>query len=259
MSHSPLHLAALAEQRNTPAVLATVVAVTGSTPARPGARMYIPFEGHPAGTIGGGEVERRVVEQVRRSFPAEPAQWSFDLHADEADPAQPLCSGTMTVFLEPLGRRAPLVIFGGGHCGMALSRLAADVGFHVTVYDERPDWAAAERHPGADATICAPYAEALTRVAWTPAHFAVIMTPGHACDEAVLELLLQRDLAYLGLMGSPSKIAELFARLRDRGADAARLYAVRAPIGLPIHSRTPAEIAVSISAQLVAVRNGGGE
>jgi xanthine dehydrogenase accessory factor len=133
------------------------------------------------------------------------------------------------------------------------------VGFHVTVYDDRSEWADPGRHPGADATICAPYKDVLSRIAWTPSHYAVIMTHGHACDEAVLELLLDRDLAYLGMMGSASKVAELFTRLRERGADAVRLARVHAPIGLPIRSRTPAEIAVSIAAQLVAVRNGAGE
>jgi len=243
-----------------PAWLATVITTTGSTPARIGMKMIVRPDGAITGTIGGGELEKMVIEKVRAQLPAVAQRWSFDLGSRTgAEFATAMvCGGVEEILVEPLRSGTPLVIFGGGHCGVALSFLAAWTGFTVTVVDNREEWANGRKHPAAARAVCIPYDAILDRLELSADTYIAIMTHGHIHDASVLRQLLVREWAYLGMIGSGKKVREVFDALRREGVTEDRLSRVSAPIGVPIGSHTPEEIAVSIVAQMIAVRSGAG-
>lgn len=247
-----------AMQGGQPSWLTTVVTTTGSTPARLGMKMIVFADGSIRGTIGGGELEKLVMEKVKAERPVVEAKWAFDLggQTGAAFSTAMVCGGVEEILVEPLLGGVSLSIFGGGHCGVALSWLASWVGFDVTVYDNREEWASRGKHPGAGRIVCAPYDAVHAHLPLLPDSYAVIMTHGHLHDGTVLRQLIGQPLKYLGVIGSAKKVGGLFDALRREGISPEALATVRAPIGLSIGSHTPEEIAVSIVAQIIAVRNG---
>jgi xanthine dehydrogenase accessory factor len=240
------------------AYAALITASTGSTPQKPGAKMLIFADGSIFGTIGGGDVERKLIEDTLAKRPKEPwvIQYVLNEQLRTEDDPKMSCGGRVALLVEPLTNPNVLYIIGGGHCGVELSRLAALVGFSVTVYDFRPAWASRELHPLSSEVICAPYDEVEQHIRFSPGTFIVIMTHGHEHDEKVLRMCLPHESKYIGVIGSSRKSAMLFERLKSDGFSSETLSRVRCPIGLPILSHTPAEIAVSIVAQLIEVKNG---
>jgi len=251
-------LLADAELRRTPVWIATVIATDGSTPVEPGMKMIVDRTGRRAGTVGGGEIERRVIDRIMRERPALLAHWRYDLGDGGADAEKTgmVCGGWQEILIEPLFTGAPLYIVGGGHCGAALSSLASRCGFTVTVLDDREEWSTAQKHPGASRTVCTPIRDIAEHIEFSPETFIVIMTHGHKYDEQAIRACLGKECRYLGLLGSAKKVRELFDRLLADGIDRKLLSPVFAPVGIPIGSHTPEEIAVSIAAQLIAVKYG---
>lgn len=162
----------------------------------------------------------------------------------------------MEVFIEPIGARPWLVVFGGGHIGTALVRIASEAGFRVHIVDEREEWAGPDRHPTATVVACEAPLDVLDALPWGPTTCAVVVTHDHALDEQIVERCLEREWAYLGMIGSRAKAHRIVERLAARGVPRERLSQLRAPIGLGIGAREPGEIAVSIVAELVALRRG---
>ncbi|MCU0235633.1 MAG: XdhC family protein [Acidobacteria bacterium] len=158
-------------------------------------------------------------------------------------------------FREEAGRRPVLTIIGGGHVGLALSRVMASLDFHIRVLDDRADLATLAANVHAQETQVVSYRGIGRHVEEGEGSYVVIMTYGHLADEKVLAQLAGKKLRYLGLLGSPAKNARIFARLKEKGITAAMLKKVHAPVGLPIHSHTPEEIAVSIAAEIIQVKN----
>jgi len=242
------------------AYVAILTESRGSTPQKAGAKMLIYGDGATRGTIGGGDVERVLIRDVLAKRPREAWTVRYQLNVEsrtESDPKM-ACGGNVTFYVEPLLAAHRLFIVGGGHCAVELSRLAAEVGFAVTVLDPRAEWANREKHPQAS-VVCAPYEDAHKHIASSPDAYIVIMTHGHEHDEQTLRDCLEKEYRYLGVIGSERKAAALFARLRAGGISEALLARVRCPIGVPISSHTPAEIAVSIAAELIAVKNSEGK
>lgn len=238
----------------TPVCAVTVAATCGSTPRKPGAKMLVFADGRTLGTIGGGLVEREMIAAALDALRTRTPQLRT-FHLNAASPSEPgmLCGGEMTFLLEPAGAARHLHIFGAGHCGLALARLAATVGFFIHVYDDRPEMVTAERFPMATSLHAGPYADLCRKFQPIPDAYVAIMTHAHAHDAEVLELLINQPVVYLGLMASARKKAETYAALRARGVRAEALERVHCPIGLPIGAHTPEEIAVSIVAELLAV------
>ena len=145
-------------------------------------------------------------------------------------------------------------LFGGGHIALALSPILKSVGFRVCVMDDRPEFADPARFPDAERAVCASFSELSARLDIPEDAYAVVVTSGHLHDFEVLEQLLRRDLAYVGVIGSRKKTAAVNEKLRAAGIDEERLARVHAPIGLAIGAVTPQEIAVSIAAEMIAVR-----
>ncbi|WP_165768232.1 XdhC family protein [Hymenobacter amundsenii] len=175
--------------------------------------------------------------------------------ATDAGPHYTLALGPAWQYSERLGFRDHATIVGGGHVGLALSRTLATLEFGLTVLDNRPDLNTHQLNPYAHHKRVVRYEDLAQEITAGPHQYVILMSFGYRTDLVALRQLLTLPLPYLGVMGSASKIAELLATLRTEGVPADRLARVRAPIGLPIHSRTPEEIAISIAAELIRERN----
>ncbi len=159
-------------------------------------------------------------------------------------------------YREQLGFRDQLTIVGGGHVSLALSQLASNLGFEITVLDDRPDLPTlAANHFAHHRYQVSSFENLATTVPAGPHRYVVVMTVGYRTDAVALRHLLGSHYAYLGVMGSATKVAELRRVLLEEGFSAEAISQLRGPIGVPIHSRTPEEIAVSVAAELIAVRN----
>jgi xanthine dehydrogenase accessory factor len=233
-------------------VMATVVETRGFTPQKGGARMLIAATGETWGTIGGGAIEREVLD---RSAALLAGGGSTLLERHLTQELGMCCGGQMSVFLEVLEPGPRLVVFGAGHVAKPLAAIAAGCGFDVTVVDERPEWASEERFPHARLWVGAP--EDFVRE-WKGhgGEFVVIVTHDHALDQRLVQELLARPLRFLGMVGSVPKQRKFALRLRARGFSDQQIARLRTPLGLAIGAQTPEEIAVSVAAELVAVRRG---
>jgi xanthine dehydrogenase accessory factor len=166
-------------------------------------------------------------------------------------------SGTPQTFTRTLDPRPTLVIAGAGHVGGALADIAAQAGFDVAVIDDRPDFVTVERFPNVKQRIVGEIETELARYVITPHTYVVIVTRGHRRDGRALGAVCRSKARYVGLIGSKRKIVTIFQDLRRQGVPREQLERVRAPIGLDLGAVTPAEIAVSIAAELIAVRRRG--
>ena len=248
-------LAAL--ERGEPAALVTIVSTIGSTPQRVGAKMLVFSDGRIVGTIGGGCYENDAFWKAREAIKTRrPEMVHYELSDDFAQETGLVCGGQMDVYIEPIEPSPELYIIGGGHVGFHLARLAADVGFRVHVVDDREKFANLERFPTAVEVVADDIPAWIDR-ANLPAHaYAVIVTRGHTNDLEALRVLAPRELRYLGLIGSRAKVARIYEALVEAHMPAEALRRVHAPIGLDIGAVTPQEIAVSILAELIAVKHG---
>lgn len=235
-----------------PVVLATVVEVSGSAPGRPAARMLVKGDGSTLGTIGGGAIEKRITEEALTMMQGRETR----LITYELEELGMVCGGGMRVFLESLTGADPLIIFGAGHIGSALSRITTMLGFATTVVDNRPAFASEEQLPWADRVIAEEYHHALKNLSYSETTSLVILTHRHAHDFEILEYCLKQPFSYLGMIGSRKKVATAFEQLRERGVEEETIKRIHAPIGIDIGAESPEEIAVAIAAQLVAVRGG---
>ena len=240
-----------------PCALATVVRTAGSTPRKGAARMLVDEAGAIVGTIGGGRIEKEVgdacVALIAEGAAARPKLLRYHLTKQLGM----CCGGEMEVFVEPMVPAPPLIVCGAGHVSRALVPLARSVGFAPIVVDEATDegveFASPERFPEAEALVDS-FDARDWNVPLDDRAYVVIVTRDHGLDQKLLEQMIGRDLAYLGLIGSRRKIELFKQRLVARGIDAARFQHLHAPIGLAIGAQTPEEIAVSIVAELIAVR-----
>ena len=244
-------------ERGEPATLVTIVATTGSTPQRVGAKMLVFADGRSIGTIGGGCYENDALGKAREAIGnRRPLLVHYELSDDFAQESGLICGGQMDVYIEPIEPSPELYIIGAGHVGFHLARLADEVGFRVHIVDDREKFANQERFPAAAEIVADDIPDWLGRTTLPPHAYVVIVTRGHTNDLEALRSLAGRDLRYLGLIGSRAKVARIFDELLAGDVPADILERVHAPIGLDIGAVTPQEIAVSILAELIAVKHG---
>jgi xanthine dehydrogenase accessory factor len=235
--------------------VATIVNVRGSIPSFQTAKMLVRDDGSIVGTIGGGCVEADVWQAAREVMESEkPRTLKFDLNQDPKYDTGLVCGGTLEVFVEPILPPALLYIFGAGHVASSLCRAAASAGFDVTVIDDRSSYATRERFPAAREVHALDFEEALHKLDPNEASYIVIVTRGHRDDMRILRWAVQTRARYVGMIGSKRKVIGIFKSLRDEGVPAHLFDRVHAPIGLDIGAVTPEEIAVAITAELIAVR-----
>ncbi len=337
----------------TPASLATIIQVSGSSPRGLGSKYLVPKAGPAVGSVGGGCLEARVWDGAMESLEnTKSALMRFRLDDENMEDSGLICGGTVTILIEPLqseeGNHLPiyqkikkmrergeegllasvvsrgggvpisvqgskllygtggekwgfllegeafedqikrwfeehpmrelgvqtfenngqsieillepiqtdptLYIFGAGHLAQALSPLGKMADFRVVVVDDRPIFANSERFPEADQVLVEPFEMVFDKLKINPRSYVVIVTRGHLYDGEVLEQAVQTGAGYIGMIGSKRKIAVLYKDLMEKGIKKQLLDRVHAPIGLHIHSETPAEIAISIMAELIKVR-----
>lgn len=218
--------------------------------------MLVFADGRIVGTIGGGCYENEAIGKARLALTdGRPALLHFELNDDFAQENGLICGGRMDVHVDPLLPSPRLYIIGAGHVALQLAKIAPDVGFQLHVVDDREKFANAERFPDAELTIES-IPEWLHKTDIPASAFVVVVTRGHQHDLDAMRALAARDLRYLGLIGSRAKVARICDLLLHEGMPPECLARIHAPIGFEIGAITPAEIAVSILAELIAVRRG---
>lgn len=248
-----------ARQRGEGAILVTVIEAHGLTPARVGAKMLVRTRGERVGTVGGGALEREVTGKAQgllasRQSLLQRYSLSDDDRAIEGEPTEMVSGATVTLFFDYIGYASDAYVFGGGHVGRALARLLGALPYHVTVVDPRPE--VADNLEGARRVIASEYASALDDTSVAPGGYFIIATPSHEADYDVLRHIMASDWqpAYVGMIGSTRKTEAIVGRLRQELGDVAPWEVLYSPIGLDVGGATPEEIAVSIAAEMQAVR-----
>ncbi len=235
--------------------VATIVNVRGSIPSFKTAKMLVRDDGSIVGTIGGGCVEGEVWQAAREVMESEkPRTLTFDLNQDPKYDTGLVCGGTLEIFVEPILPPADLYIFGAGHVAASLYKVARIAGFDVTVIDDREAYARRERFPEAQQVIADDFDKATAQLAPSESSYIVIVTRGHRDDMRMLRWAVQTPARYVGMIGSKRKTITIFKELQQEGLPAHLFDRVHAPIGLDIGAITPEEIAVAITAELIAKR-----
>lgn len=236
------------------AALATIVHTNGSIPSYESSRMLVREDGSIAGTIGGGCVEAEVWAAAKEVMHKEsPRKMVFNLNNEASYDNGLICGGTLEVFVEPILPQPMLYLFGGGHVSMAVAKAAAAAGFGIDVVDDREAFANTERFPMAH-EIYTSYENAFEKIHPNAASYLVIVTRGHKEDMRVLAWAVRTDARYLGMIGSKRKVLSVYKALENEGYKPEEFERVFAPMGLEIGALSPEEIALSIVAELVAVR-----
>jgi xanthine dehydrogenase accessory factor len=236
------------------AALATIVHTNGSIPSYESSRMLVREDGSIAGTIGGGCVEAEVWAAAKEVMQKEsPRKMVFNLNNEATYDNGLICGGTVEIFVEPILPQPMLCLFGGGHVSMAVAKAASAAGFAVSIVDDREAFANLQRFPMAQ-EVFTKYDEAFVKIQPNASTYLVIVTRGHKEDMRVLAWAVRSGARYVGMIGSKRKVISVYKALEREGYRPEEFERVYAPIGLEIGALSPEEIAISIAAELVAVR-----
>ena len=236
------------------AVLATIIETDRSVPRHAGTKMLILPDSTTSGTIGGGELEARVISEALEALGEEaPRTMEYDLvDPSSGDPG--VCGGTLKLYLEPYMPTATVYVIGCGHIGKAVVDLAHWLGYRVVATDDRPELASAEALPHADSVIAGSIVDALEREPITDQTWVVVVTRNAAVDVEILPHLVKTPARYIGVMGSKRRWGITVGKLGERGVTETMLDGVVSPIGLEINAETPQEIAMSILGEVTRER-----
>jgi len=254
-----------------PFVLCVVTEVEGASPGKPGFKMAVFPDGSIEGTVGGGDLERSTIEAAREMIARRTAHLSRVFALSPAAAKQPgtqstsmVCGGSSTLYFELFESRQRALIFGGGHIAQQMAPLLANLGFAVEILDNRPDYATPDKYPPGTTIRTGDYVELASSSQVDGATYCFVLTHGHAHDFDVLRALLQpRNVTpdtkrfagrYVGMIGSRTKVHLILSRIEESGVPRTALDCVHTPIGLDLGGDTPFEIALSIVAQVQAVR-----
>ena len=235
--------------------VATIVQVNGSIPSYESAKMLVREDGSMLGTIGGGCVEAEVWNAARDVIETEkPRHLTFSLGQDAAYDNGLICGGQLNIFVEPVTPQPTAYIFGGGHVSKSISKMANMAGFSTVVVDDREAFANAERFPEADTTYAEAYEDVFPKLPVTSSSYLIIVTRGHRDDMRVLRWAVTTDARYIAMIGSKRKTISVVHELEKEGFSRDMFARVFAPMGLEIGAETPEEIAISVVAEMIAVR-----
>ncbi|HUI41956.1 MAG TPA: XdhC family protein [Terriglobia bacterium] len=237
------------------AALATIIDVQGSVPSYETSKLLIRDDGSIVGTVGGGCVEADVwaaAQDVMRE--EKPRRMHFNLNENpEADQGL-VCGGSLDIFIEPILATPTLYLCGGGHVSLSISKVAHLAGFEIVVVDDREVFASPERFPEAAATHAGPWEGVFQRLLVNDFSYIVIATRGHKGDLTCLRWALSTPARFIGMIGSKRKLIEFSKVLEAEGVGADQFERLHSPVGLDIGALTPQEIAVSVVAEMIAVR-----
>ncbi|HON18131.1 MAG TPA: XdhC family protein [Salinivirgaceae bacterium] len=237
---------------HTPCVITFLIDVQGSTPRKPGTKMIVTGDGKIVGTIGGGSLEKKVIEialDVLRK--GSPLTKTFDLEDD----LSMHCGGTATVFFDPVLPAPTVFIFGAGHVAREVGSYAFDLGFQIQFIDPRPGIFTEFR---SDYAQCHPvdYLEFANSCNFSERDYAVVTTPNHQFDESLAHTLARKNLLYVGVIASKRKAAIIRENaIKNNILTPEQANRIDMPIGIPFNAQTPKEIAISIVARLIDTKN----
>lgn len=233
--------------------IAAVVATSGSTPRSAGAKGLIFPDGTIVGTVGGGPIEVEAIKIAKSVLESgEPLLKELSLSALENEM---FCGGSMTLYFDPVLPAQRLTIFGGGHVGRAIAQAAHLLDWQIIVVDQREAILNQALFPENSRLVCIDYAAYLQTHSFSKSDWVVIATPQHEYDESVLEQVLAHAARYVGMLASKSKVKVIMGNLRNKGIEQKLLDRVYSPVGLNIGTETPAEIAIAIVAEMLAIKN----
>ena len=239
--------------------IATIVQVRGSIPSYESAKLLVREDGSMIGTIGGGCVEAEVWNAAREVIEKEqPRHLSFNLGQEAAYDNGLICGGQLDVFVEPVLPVPMAFVFGAGHISKSISKIANLAGFGTTIVDNRESFANRERFPEAAEIHAAEYEEVFPKLPVNETSYLVIVTRGHRDDMRVLRWAISTSARYIAMIGSKRKVISVIRELEAEGIPAASFERVFAPMGLEIGAVSPEEIAVSVTAEMIAVRRNAG-
>ncbi len=245
------------ERKGKSVALATIFSARGSVPRREGSKMLVFPDGSIEGTVGGGEVENRVIKEAIEAL-AEGKMRKLHYNFNSPEKGDPgVCGGEVDILIEPFRPQATVVVVGGGHVGAKVASLAKWLGYRVVVNDDRPDFACAEAIPEADEHIECQLADLPERLDINADTYLVLTTRSMEVDVAGLPSLFGTPAAYLGIIGSRRRWELCVNKLREQGVAQEDIERVTSPIGLEIGAETPEEIALSVMAQIITIQRGG--
>lgn len=237
--------------------LATIVEVNGSIPSYQSAKLLVREDGSMTGTIGGGCVEAEVWTAAREVIETEKARYlDFSLSQDAAYDNGLICGGQLHVYVEPIVPQPRACIFGAGHISKSLSQAAALAGFATLIVDDREQYANRDRFPEASEVHAGEYEQIFEKIEVTGSTYIVIVTRGHRDDMRVLRWAVGTPARYIAMIGSKRKVLSLVRELEKEGIPREAFDRLNAPMGLDIGAVTPEEIAISVVAEMIAVRRG---
>ena len=245
------------EKNNESAALCTVVKSEGSTPRHVGSKMLVYPDGKFIGTVGGGELENRVIKTALAALKTGIGQTLSYTMSDPSRGDPGVCGGTVEVFVEPILPPALIVVIGAGHVGKAVVHLAKWLGFRVALSDDRAEFCNPEAIPNADAYYPVPMAELVNQLKVTHQTYLVITSRGSSVDAAGMPSLLDSEAAYIGVIGSKRRWLTTVKALREKGVAEEKIARVHSPMGLELNAETPEEIAVSIMAEIMMLKDKG--
>jgi xanthine dehydrogenase accessory factor len=235
--------------------LCTIIEKKGSGPRDLGAKMIVKENGETFGTIGGGTLEKALInESIKALKEAKSRKVVFNLTRDKKEGTVEtglICGGELTLFIDVIEPRPRLLIIGSGHVAWPLARLADIVGFRLTILDDNPKLASKERFPMSERILTGDFAEKLDELQVGAKDLVVIVHGEPEHDYIALKKMVEKKPAYLGLLGSRTKVVTLVKRLRAEGIDERSIEALHAPLGLDIGAQTPEEIGISILAEII--------
>lgn len=235
--------------------LATIVQVNGSIPSYESAKMLVREDGSMIGTIGGGCVEAEVWTAAREVIDGErPKHLTFSLGQDAAYDNGLICGGQLNIFIEPVVPQPRAYIFGGGHVSKSISRVATMAGFATVIVDDREAFANKERFPEAEETYAEDYESVFPKLPVTSSSYLIIVTRGHRDDMRVLRWAVTTLARYVAMIGSKRKTISVVRELEKEGLPRSVFEKIYAPMGLEIGAESPEEIAISVVAEMIAVR-----
>jgi xanthine dehydrogenase accessory factor len=235
--------------------IATIVQVRGSIPSYESAKLLVREDGSMIGTIGGGCVEAEVWNAAREVMETEkPRHLSFNLGQDAAYDNGLICGGQLDVFVEPVLPQPGAFVFGAGHISKSISKIASLAGFSTTIVDNREAFANRERFPDAAGIYAEEYEDVFPKLSVNETSYIVIVTRGHRDDMRVLRWAITTTARYIAMIGSKRKVINVIKELQKEGIRREHLERVFAPMGLEIGAISPEEIAVSVVAEMIAVR-----
>jgi xanthine dehydrogenase accessory factor len=245
------------ERNHESAALCTVISSEGSTPRHVGSKMLVYPDGRFIGTVGGGDLEHRVLDEAWIAMTDGESRLLSYRMADPSRGDPGVCGGTVEVFVEPILPPAMVVVIGAGHVGKAVVHLAKWLGFRVAVSDDRPEFCNPEAVPGADAYYPVPMAQLPEQLKINKRTYIVITSRGANVDIQGLPGLLDTNPAYIGVIGSRRRWLTTVKALRQKGIPQEKLESVHSPMGLELNAETPEEIAVSIMAEILMLKAKG--